>query len=366
MGKDYYKILGIQKSATDDEIKKAYKKMALKYHPDKNKSKDAEDKFKEIAEAYEILIDKKKREVYDQFGEEGLKGGMGNGGPGGPGGVHAGQGPNFQYTFTNVDPRQTFAQFFGTDSPFEIFMNMGGPGGMHGNNLFMSDMGGEEMDIDGDGFGPFIGGRPPFRSQTFHHAGPAGRPGKTSSGKQDPPIEHDLQVSLEEVLRGCTKRMKITRRVAGSDGSIRKEDKVLIINVKPGWKAGTKITFQKEGDQYPNRVPADIVFIIRDKPHPSYRREGADLHYTVKISLKEALCGCSVKVPTLTGETLQISLQREVVKPSTIKRIQGQGLPHTKDPAKRGDILVHFDIKFPDSLSEPSKQIIADVLEPVM
>lgn len=102
MGKDFYKILGIQKGASDDEIKKAYRKLALKYHPDKNKSAGAEERFKEIAEAYEVLSDKKKRDIYDQYGEEGLHGGMPGGGPG-----EGGQ--TFTYEF-HGDPRATFAQ----------------------------------------------------------------------------------------------------------------------------------------------------------------------------------------------------------------------------------------------------------------
>ena len=126
MGKDYYSILGISKNASDDEIKKAYRKLALKFHPDKNKSPEAEEKFKLIAEAYEVLSDKKKRDIYDQFGEEGLQGGGSNN----HGGYSNGSGPHFTYTF-HGDPRATFAQFFGTDNPFEMFFNMGGLGPHH-------------------------------------------------------------------------------------------------------------------------------------------------------------------------------------------------------------------------------------------
>ena len=88
-------------------------------------------------------------------------------------------------------------------------------------------------------------------------------------------------------LQGVTKRMKISRRVLANDGTAKKEEKVLTINVKPGWKSGTKITFQREGDQAPNKIPADIVFIIRDKPHQHFKREGPDLKYSSKITLKE-------------------------------------------------------------------------------
>ena len=192
---------------------------------------------------------------------------------------------NFTYTF-HGDPRATFAEFFGTNNPFEPFFNMPGTGttgGLFSDNL---DSGMDSMDdpfafsnLGGLGFG-HSAARTPFRSHSFNV-------GPRKEKPQDPPIEYDLYVSLEDINRGVTKRMKISRRVVSNDGSVRKEEKVLTINVKPGWKSGTKITFQREGDQAPNKIPADIVFIIRDKPHPHFKREGSDLKYTCQISLKE-------------------------------------------------------------------------------
>lgn len=275
MGKNYYAILGLSKGAADDEIKKAYRKLALKYHPDKNKTKEAEEKFKEVAEAYEILSDKKKRDLYDKYGEDGLK-------AGGPGGFSTGG--QEQFSAFHGDPRATFAQFFGSSSPFQAFFDFPGSGGRGGGFQFGMD---EEMDTD-DLFsmgGPRPGGPGgAFRSQSFNIHG---SPNRGKDKAQDNPIEHDLYVTLEDIVRGCTKKMKISRKVLQPDGSSRKEDKVLTINVKPGWKAGTKITFQKEGDQGKNKIPADIVFIIRDKPHPLFKREGSDLRYTAKISLRD-------------------------------------------------------------------------------
>nr|ABC84495.1 heat shock protein 40 [Locusta migratoria] len=344
MGKDYYKILGVPKSATDDEIKKAYRKLALKYHPDKNKSPGAEERFKEVAEAYEVLSDKKKRDVYDKFGEEGLKGGA-------PGASEGG-GPGFTYTF-HGDPRATFAQFFGSSSPFQAFFEMSGPGG----NRIFDDM---ELDDPFTSMGMKSGG-PAFRSHSFNYH-PGGSPTRNKDKIQDAPIEHDLYVTLEDILRGCTKKMKISRKVLQPDGSTRKEDKVLTISVKPGWKAGTKITFQREGDQGRNKIPADIVFIIRDKPHPLFKREGSDIRFTSKITLKQALCGTVIQVPTLTGEKIPINLTNEIVKPTTVKRIQGHGLPFPKEPSRKGDLLVSFDIKFPDVLSQSVRDILYDTL----
>lgn len=276
MGKNYYAILGLNKGASDDEIKKAYRKLALKYHPDKNKSREAEEKFKEVAEAYEVLSDKKKRDLYDRYGEDGLK----SGGPG----LHTGGTENF--TSFHGDPRATFAQFFGSSSPFGAFFEFPGSGGRGGPGFqFGMD---EDMDTD-DIFsmgGPRAGGPGggAFRSQSFNIHG---SPNRAKDKVQDNAIEHDLYVTLEDIVRGCTKKMKISRKVLQPDGTSKKEDKVLTINVKPGWKAGTKITFQKEGDQGKNKIPADIVFIIRDKPHPLFKREGSDLRYTAKVSLRE-------------------------------------------------------------------------------
>lgn len=338
MGKDYYKILGISRGASDDEIKKAYRKLALKYHPDKNKTAGAEERFKEVAEAYEVLSDKKKKEIYDSHGEEGLKGGLG----GNPG---AG-GQSYSYTF-HGDPRATFAQFFGSASPFQAFFDLGG------------DKMNWDMDVDMNPFGnmdrPGVGA---FRSHSFNVHGSPNRKEKT----QDPPIEHDLYVSLEDIARGCVKKMKISRRVVHSDGTSRKEDKVLTIQVKPGWKAGTKITFQKEGDQGRNKIPADIVFIIRDKPHALFKREGCDIRYTAKISLKQALCGTLLEVPTMNNEKLTVNLLSEIVKPHTVKRFPGYGLPFPKEPTRKGDLLVAFDIKFPERLSSGVKEILVDTL----
>ncbi|XP_076165100.1 dnaJ protein homolog 1 [Ptiloglossa arizonensis] len=353
MGKDYYKILGLNRTANDDEIKKAYRKLALKFHPDKNRAPGAEETFKEIAEAYEVLSDAKKREVYDTFGEEGLKGGSGSSGAGGGGG-------GTTYTF-HGDAKATFAQFFGSASPFQTFFEFGGP---IGNQVFSFDD--DDMDADNP-FGlklpPRQGGQSgAYRSHSFNFVGPTSAKGGGKDRAQDPAIEHDLCITLEEILHGCTKKMKISRRVVQPDGSTRKEDKFLTINVKPGWKAGTKITFQKEGDQGRGKVPADIVFIIRDKAHPLFRREGSDIRYTCKMSLKQALCGTIIEVPTLTGEKITLNLTREIVKPSSVKRIQGHGLPFPKELSRKGDLLVSFDIKFPETLSQSAKDILYDTL----
>lgn len=343
MGKDYYKALGIPKTATVDEIKKAYRKLALRYHPDKNKAPNAEEKFKEVAEAYEILSDKNKRDIYDKYGEEGLKKG---------GGRNGNSDSNFTFTFHN-DPRATFAQFFGSSNPFASFFDMGD--NLFDKNVFDVDT---ERDFFSSPFGGGLGSRHGlggFRSHSFNVHTPKPK-------SQDPPVEHDLYVTLEEIHNGCTKKMKITRRVEQPDGSLKKEDKFVSITIKPGWKSGTKVTFQKEGDQAPGKIPSDIVFTIRDKPHAMFKREGSDLRYTARLTLKQALCGVVFQVPTMSGEKFRISTMQEIIKPHTVKRIQGYGLPFPKDPTRKGDLLVAFDIQFPEKLTAAQKEVLRDLL----
>lgn len=326
MAKDYYQSLGIDRGATEDDIKKAYRKSALKFHPDKNKDKGAEEKFKEISEAYEVLSDKNKRDTYDRFGVDGLQNGSS------PYSRQTDEGHAFR----------TFDNFFQTRTN-------------HFNNYGPSVFG-----VDEGYYNPF-GGMP--RSQSHRHSRRNPPPSsQEQTKKQDAPIEHDLPVSLEEVLRGTVKKMKINRKALHSDGRYYREDKVLTINVKPGWKAGTKITFPREGDQSADAIPADIVFIIRDKPHPQFKREGSNIKYTHRIDLKDALlANTTIKVPTLTSQFVNLPLN-EIVKPNTTKTIPYQGLPHTREPSKFGDLLVSFDIKFPDSLTLESRKLIEQAL----
>ena len=272
MGKDYYAVLGLNKGATEDELKKAYRKMALKYHPDKNKSSGAEEKFKEVAEAYEVLSDKKKRDIYDKHGEDGLKGSV----PRSPG-----EGSSYTYAF-HGNPHDTFRMFFGNEDPFANLFEFGlgrrSDTARYGPDSTVFTVHSDPMGIDQDLFSGFGFGGHSSPTQCQGHA----------SQRQDPPVVVDLNVSLEDINKGTTKRMKITRNVLNPDGRTTKvENKVLTIQVKPGWKEGTKITFPKEGDQSPNKIPADIVFVVKDKPHQTFTRSGSDLKYKATLGLKE-------------------------------------------------------------------------------
>jgi len=127
------------------------------------------------------------------------------------------------------------------------------------------------------------------------------------------------------------------------------EEKVLKISVKPGWKSGTKVTFSQEGDRVPGKIPADIAFIIRDKPHPIFQRDGTNIKYIYKMPLREALCGSTIQVPTLDGKRIGINCP-EVIKPASTKRLQGFGVPFPKEPSRKGDLIIEFEILFPDEI----------------
>ncbi|GLJ45300.1 hypothetical protein SUGI_0953390 [Cryptomeria japonica] len=331
MGIDYYNILSVSKNATDEDLKKAYRKLAMKWHPDKNPNnkKEAEAKFKQISEAYDVLSDPQKRAIYDQYGEEGLKGqvppptsGFVNGGGGG--------GPNvFRFNPRSAD--DIFAEFFG-GSPFG--MPGGGFGGSRGSRFPDSIFG---------GFGP---GESVF--------GTSFNEGAQAAPRKAPPVENKLPCTLEELYNGSTRKMKISRNIADASGKTLPVEEILTIEVKPGWKKGTKITFPEKGNEQPNVLPADLVFVIDEKPHDVYKRDGNDLIMTQKITLAEALAGYTVNLVTLDGRNLSIPIT-DVISPGYEKVVPREGMPITKDHGKRGNLRIKFDIKFPSRLTSEQK-----------
>ncbi|XP_020594574.1 dnaJ homolog subfamily B member 13-like [Phalaenopsis equestris] len=140
-------------------------------------------------------------------------------------------------------------------------------------------------------------------------------------------------------------------------------EEILTIDIKPGWKKGTKITFPEKGNEQPNVIPADIVFIIDEKPHDLFKREGNDLIFTQKVSLAEALTGYTVHLRTLDGRSLTIPIN-SIIHPGYEEVVLREGMPIAKDPSKRGNLRIKFEIRFPARLSSEQKAGIKTLLPP--
>ena len=372
MGKDYYSILGVSRDADDDAIKKAYRKQAMKHHPDRNPNakEAAEAKFKEISEAYEVLSDKQKRAIFDQVGEEGLKGGGvppggGGGGPGGMGGFPGGaQGFQFNFGgpggggggFRPQDANDIFAQFFG---------GMGGMGGMRGarGGAGGGAAGGHPFASMFSGMGGGGGGED--EDEEMGGMGGFGQRNNRSGPKKAPPIKHKLPLTLEELYHGCTKKMKITRNRLDDRGQPQPTPKVVEIAVRPGWKAGTKVTFEKEGDERQGEIPSDIVFEIAEAKHARFTRRGDDLVYKRSVTLTEALVGLKVRVAALDGGTVEVDVSEGGIYPGFTRTVKGKGMPVSKRDGQFGDLIIDFEVIFPKTkLTQAQKQLILDAKLP--
>lgn len=325
-GRDFYAMLGVPRDADDAALKKAYRKLAMKWHPDKNPGDAAaEEKFKGVGEAYAVLTDKEKRAIYDAYGEDGLKfggppppqGAAAAGGGGGPGFAGGGFGPSSSSTFSEADAARIFEELFGGGGGFTSRGGGGGFGGFGG--------GGPRFDGRGAGFG--FGGAP--------------RPPHT--------LEVPLPCTLLELATGCVKKRRITRRVAGAGGAVTEETEVLEVAVQPGWKAGTRVTFAGRGDALPGRPAQDVVFVVAQTPHPTLARDGDDLICRVRIPLAVALTEGTVDVPALQPDRVLRVPLREVVTPGYKRVVTGEGMPRaaTKGGGK-GNMVVEFDVAFPE------------------
>ncbi|CAN0896750.1 DnaJ homolog subfamily B member 13 [Linum grandiflorum] len=344
MGVDYYKVLQVDRNASDDDLKKAYRKLAMKWHPDKNPNnkKDAEAKFKQISEAYEVLSDPQKKAVYDQYGEEGLKGQVPPPNAGGGASYFSGGEMPSSFRFNPRNADDIFAEFFGHSSPFA---GGGGRGGRFPSGLFGDDIFASFGEAGGGGGG----------GSMHHHMHHPSAPRKAG------PIENKLPCSLEDLYKGTTKKMKISREILDASGKTMQVEEILTIDIKPGWKKGTKITFPEKGNEQPNVIPADLVFIIDEKPHPVFAREGNDLVLTQKVSLSEALTGYTVNLTTLDGRSLTIPVTN-VIHPTYEEVVPREGMPVPRDQTRRGNLRIKFNIRFPTRLTAEQKAGIKKLL----
>ncbi|EGC48921.1 conserved hypothetical protein [Histoplasma capsulatum var. duboisii H88] len=356
-----YDSLSIPPTATQDEIKKAYKKAALKFHPDKNKNDpSAGEKFKEVSQAYEVLSDPEKRKVYDQYGLEFLlRGGATEPPPGGAGGMPFGAG----------DMPGGFANFGGMPGGGGArtfhFSTGGGPGGFHFSNpedIFSNFARSGGAGMDDDDLFSILGGL----GGGARGAGARRKGGSTGTQRRAPTpevttVERPLPLSLEELFTGVHKRMKIKRKTFDErTGKRSVEDKILEFDVKPGLKAGSKIKYTGVGDQEEGGTQ-DLHFIITEKDHPTLKREGDDLITTIEIPLKEALTGWNRTVTTIEGKQLRVS-GAGPTQPNFEEKFPSLGMPKSKFPGQRGDLIVKVQIKFPTILTQAQKTKLKEIL----
>ncbi|KAK3378442.1 hypothetical protein B0H63DRAFT_247498 [Podospora didyma] len=362
-----YEQLSVSPTATQDEIRKAYRKAALKWHPDKNKDNpEASEKFKECSQAYEILSDPEKRKTYDQFGLEFiLRGGpvpTPDAGPnpfasagGAPGGVPDAFASFFSSGAGGGAPNAGGSRFssfgFSFSDPEFLFRNTFRDGGMGGGDPL------EEMLRGGMPRGSPAGSSAGRRNMR----GSFGESARTRAQTPEvTTVERPLPVSLEDMYTGVTKKMKIKRKMFDDTGKRTTTDLVLEVPIKPGLKKGSRIKFTGVGDQEEGGQQ-DLVFIVEEKPHPLYTRQGDDLVFTIELDLKEALTGWKRNVTTIGGKTLSIE-KAGPTQPGSSDSYPGLGMPVSKSPGKHGNFVVKYNVKFPASLTPAQKQQLREIL----
>jgi curved DNA-binding protein len=310
--RDYYDVLGVSKTATADEIRKAHRKLALKYHPDRNRdNKQAEPKFKEIQEAYDVLGDAEKRKQYDQFGHAG---------------VGAGAGPN--------------------GDPFAAFRR-GQGGGRGGSTQWRPSPGVsvEDFDLGGGDMGSifdqlFGGGRGGPRAGAGGRAGGRGRRPEPPRGQD---IEHPVTLTFEQAARGVTLPLQINR-----DGHV----ETIEVKIPAGVKDGSRIRIKGKGEQTGGE-PGDIYIITHVTPHSYFRREGLDIYLDVPLSMYEALLGAKVTVPTLDGQ-LTVTIPPGTSSGGKL-RLKGHGIERA---GEKGDQFVVAKVMMPKGLDEEDKAMV--------
>lgn len=346
--RDYYEVLGVNKSATDAEIKKAYRKLAKKYHPDMNKDNPkAEDLFKEVTEAYEVLSDKEKRKLYDQFGHAAFDEGAGQGGAYGAGGQGFGSGAGGFGGFGGQGFRGGFSGGGGFgNSSFGGFGsgNFGGGGGGSFHFNGNSGDGYQEYYYTGDNlddiFDGFFGGS---------------RKGRNRS-KDGEDVLAKVEVSFEEAALGADKVI----RFRAPDGS----EQSLQVHIPAGIDSGQKIRLKGKGMPGQNGGGAGSLLLeVTVQSKPGFERKGMDIYTTVEIPFETAVLGGETIVPTLSG---RVSCKiKEGTQSGTKIRLKGKGIASMKNPSQKGDEYAVIQIRVPRNLSADAKQKLQEYAKAV-
>ncbi|KAH6758374.1 HSP40/DnaJ peptide-binding protein [Perilla frutescens var. frutescens] len=354
---NFYSILGIPKSASLSDICKAYKSLVMKWHPDRNPSNktEAQAKFCSINEAYRTLSLKKREEYSLKKREEGSINNNASNGERKPkhkkkkshdyekgSNLHISQPTLVSRTMSRksplTSPKLSDSSRRGIPAPPLV-------------DLYNTPTATPTATVEEVPLSKVASRRcttPIFFSQSAARVKP-------------PPIRRKIECTLEELCLGCVKKIKITRDAISTSGLIVEEEEILIIQVQPGWKKGTKITFEGKGDERPGTLPADIIFSIDEKIHPLFKRDGNDLELGVEVPLVQALTGCTTPIPLLGGGQMTLTIN-DIIYPGFEKVVPGQGMPISRH-GRRGDLRLRFLVEFPPELSQDQRAEIVSILE---
>jgi len=309
--KDYYDVLGVSRGADDDQIKKAYRRLARKYHPDVSKDTNAAEKFKEVQEAYQVLSDKNKRAAYDQFGHAGA--GMGSGIPGGP------------WAHSPGGSRTYYSTGAGRSAGFDV------------NDFSDFDLGG--------------GGRLQDVLDGLFGRSTARQTRRRKPAAKGADVEDRVTIAFEQAIWGTTLRLQIDKH--DDTGAVQKE--TIDVKVPPGVKDGARIRVKGKG-QPSSRGPAgNLYIVVQVKPHAYFRRDGNDIYLDVPVTLSEAILGSKVTMPTIDGPTTV------TIPPGTCSeqklRLRNKGIPDAKTK-QRGDQYAVIKVILPKQVDESLEDAI--------
>ncbi len=334
-----YDTLGVSPDATPAQLKKAYRKMALKYHPDKNHEPGAAEKFKDITSAYQILSDDRKREIYDQVGEEGLKG---NGGMGDMGGM---------------DGSDIFSQFFGFGGGRQSQGPKKGKDIRHTVSCTLEQLykgRTAKLALNKTVICKACNGK---GGKNVKKCATCNGTGMKFVTRQMGPMIQRFQTTCD-VCHGEGDIMNEKDRCGKCHGKkVIEERKILEVHINPGMKAGEKIVFHGESDQYPDTIAGDVIIVVDEKPDKTFTRKGDDLYYEAKIDLLTALAGGEIGFKHLNGDFLKLELvPGEVVAPDSVRVLEGKGMPIEK-MGDYGNLFVKFTVKFPPNHFASEQQL---------
>ncbi|XP_058458434.1 dnaJ homolog subfamily B member 13-like [Malaya genurostris] len=322
MGFDYYAILDIPRDASDVDIRLAYRKLAVRCHPGNDfhyppalpfPTMSREQYWELLNEAFDVLSNSLRKRIYDIYGEEGLKSG-----------VVTPHGFQEAYVFSN-DCMKIYKDFFATYSPY-----------------------GDLIDA--------VTKPPPLCLDD-----------RTTVKVKGPDMEEFVDLELEEIFHGTTKKMQILREEFVDETQVETVlvEETVRVPIQPGVTSGTKIRFEEAGDRNPKIIPSDIVFVVREKDHPLFSRDKADLHMIMPITLKQSLVGFPLKIVGIDGRQLMTEVV-DVVHPEYTKIFKGEGLPKvdsTKVPKPRGDLCVSFKIDYPDFIPKRIREQLKEIFD---